>query len=573
MALPSSWTTVDPAAWAADEPLPSALLQQGAINGRYLNIEHTRSATIGYDNAWRPIMCGAIPPGDTESSFERVCIPYLWDPRGASTVTVTVSVEMFIPSGTGSFVLNAHWQEITDFTDRAVRTRAVPTINSGSNATISAIGNSIETLTLNLSSRVNVARSGPIIIWLVGTSSETSTPAVFGTLNSINQILCRSAEVTTGSGNISNDTQPERVLYFYSTNAAGKEDTVLPNRRQVIRQEVGQADDTGDDIVYIWPPYADSNSVTNGLVLSQSLGDPTPAFVELTSLKIHGVSFTDVTEELAEYGTMLDAGQGPGSRAIRYLYSLSTAPWMDRTPVHAIGAVADMSKLDDYDTTTPISQVFPSVLVTDTYQAIASAYLQHRDVFQAPGSTSDVTRVGIRVRALVVLELDSSEIRPMVPAFDEQSLNLLGSLGGFDVSFSLLAESETGGSQTAGGDQVFPMTPIGYSSNPRAGGNDINRCAAMLDLKRAMSSATLGWKGTDRENHAHTLFGALPESSWADCITTLVDLYVEDATVSQRVITMQCRIDGTIHPGTRIHLLSWLVTHTENTAEVAVVGV
>jgi len=575
MTLPSTWSTIDPAVWDADQPLHSAVLQRGAINGRYIHKTHTRGASVAYDADNRPLMCGAIPPTGAPDTFERVCIPYLWEPDAdVATISVTVSLEMFIPSGTGSLVVNCFWVPLAWLMSRKVGESRLPLPldRRSTPVTLSATGDSFETFSLDMTRYTG----GPIVIWLTAKSSETSTAAVHATSNSTNFIRTRTVEVDDTSGAITSDLAPARLQYLFE---GASEGSIFPRRRQVIRQEANSADISSDDIVYIWPPYdgaVDNIALTQAVALGKT---PRPVFTELTSIKIYGVSILDVIPVPPEYGTMMDAGQGPGSKVAQYLYDQAAVPSLSRTQVHTLGSLPDVGIVDDFDAATPVSNVYDSteVNVSGTTYDVQTAYLQHRDEFLPPSASSDLTRTGITVLALVALEIGPYAGNPRAKTFDEQFLAFGNDpdLLSFDVDFRITMSAETGGTTTSGDRVTYRMTPVGYDSGLDAPREEINLFAALLDLQRGISNGTTGNRGTARNTHAHTLYGAMPESSWADSILTLVRVTVKDATASQRLLTLQARISGTPFrdAANRVHLLSWLVMDTPNILESGVEGV
>ena len=576
--LTPTWGVIDAAAWDDDKPLHSALLQRAAINGHYIQRHHTRSTSIGYDHGFRPIMCGAIPPGETSSQFERVCIPYLWQPNGATSIDVTVSYEMFIPSGTGTFVLDVFWQELRDFTSPPLRNARVPLTRGLSDGakTISSTGDGMHTFVLDISER-SPGQNNPIIIWVTGKSSETSTGASQGGLSSLERIRGRTIETdpTLRATAITNDAQPELVVYLFDD--ASNESTILPRRRQVIRMEEGISDDVSDDVIYTWPFYPDPRP--GELTTIKNKADPLPEFRPLTSLKLYGVLIEDQTPLLPDYGSKFNAGQGPGHVAAKELYLFARDPFLSRTPPHAIGSVADTTVLDDFVSlsTVPVSNVYPSVKVTSaaTWFDVSSAYLQHRNSFQPPDDPSDDVVIGVHVRALVVMLVPPSTERLWDIGYSSDRFDVLDATGSLDVSFRLKMSSETGSADDDGAAVEYKMLPLGHNSwmDARNDPDNNNRFASLVDMQRGVSDDTFGWDGSNANAHAHTLFGALPESSWADCAATYIDLYVTDGSSGQRLCTLQANILLAPIENVKIQLVTWLVTDTEYTDETNVEGV
>ena len=566
----ATWSVIDSAAWTDDETLSSALLQRSAQNGDYINVSHARAGTVGYDNAWRPVMCGAVGVDGAADSWERVCIPYLWDPLDAPTVTVRVSVEMVLPSGTGTFSLDVYWSEASKF-ERPRGTSLVPgdtTHQSDGASSLSASGDSIESFTLDLSTRAKVA-TGPIIVWVVGTSTETSVASV-ETGGVLTKIKTHTLEDSDTGGVILSATAPTRNVSLWEN--ASKQGDFWPLRKQVIRQEDGAVPTSNEDIVYVWPPYV--NSVyANAEIATASA--PQLSFKTLTSVYIYGVCIENVPAALPSYGSMLNAGVGPGSRAAQYLYSLSAVPWMQRTPVHAIGSISDVSVLDDFATSTPVNMVYPAVKVVAgaTWYNLASCYMQHRDLIQEVGASSDTTRIGVHIRALVVLDFSPSDAFPWdSPWFSDDALQQYVDDAASQVTFRVTMTDEDGSTSEVNGDAIeYLMTPMGHNSDPRIQGGTINLCAYLLNLQRGTDNTTTGYRGTNGNLHAHTLNGAMPESAWAQCIGTLIDVEVDDTQTDQRMATLQCKIASPLTL-THVHMLSWLVTSTEYTVESDVAG-
>jgi hypothetical protein len=274
---------------------------------------------------------------------------------------------------------------------------------------------------------------------------------------------------------------------------------------------------------------------------------------------------------------MLDAGQGPGSKAAQYLYRLSTTPFMRRTQIHGVGVVQDTAAVDDFDAATPVTTAYISTAIAagSTWYDVQTAYIQHRDTFQAPQTTATLTRTGIRLRALVALVLAPSAIKPNGKVFGAQEIALgnRSDLRSFDVGFRMTLGTEAGADVTTGTETVYRMTPVGHNSGPDVDSAIINHFAALVDMQRAISNGVTGYKGSAAKTHAHTLYGAMPESAWADSVMTFVDITIADATAGQRLMTMQASIDGVSISGTRVHVMAMLISDLEATMESEVGGV
>ena len=542
------------------------MLQMTAINARYLNIEHSRCASVAYDANDRPVMCGAIPFGDVKDTlYERVCIPFLWEPvsENPNQIEVVVSVQTFVPSGTGSFELDCAWAELKEYP--RIPASAARTASSVATLTTNN-AKSVETFTLDISSRVE---TGPLIIWLTGKSTETSTAATEGTAGDLKEFNGRIVELK--SATVTDAFRPAETMYFYES--AGKEGDNLPSRTQVIRREQSAGDTSTQDLVYVWPPI--SNSLRYN-TLTITAGD-LPAFKELTSVKLYGLSIRDVPPELDEYGTKLDAGKGPGFGAAQYIYQATTTPWLERTVVHSIGSTPNIGDTDDYTGSEPINNTFANLGLPTSWGTICGCYMQQRGVFRRSdtASTSQNSN-GLQVRALVAMTVEPLLVQEagIVSERRWDGGNIPSKLY-WDVDFRVRVSPDSGADTTSDTQTITFTSPLAQQSYPSLGAGVSG--ATLLDLKRGVEDAGSGWRGTSALAHAHTLCGAMPESAWGMTTVKLVDIQMNfDVAATQNTVILQCqRASASALPANRakIYVFAWLVTDQVYSSESDVVGI
>jgi len=543
MAIPETWRTVDDSAWTDDASLPSALLKRTVQCTRYLYKNNTRCATHVYDAAERPVMCGAYSGSPTPTSTDEwapdefVAIPFIWEPVDARTIRVTVSVDHIVPSGTGTFVLKAAWQELPDFR-AGMDTLDAPRIPTDSDhvspkVTLTTAGKSRVVLTLDVSKRL---LTGPLLVWVMGLSSITNAAKGKTAAGSLTKIRSRVIEVNDPT--FTTDTRPTLAIKL---NTPATVTTFAETVLQVTRLEVGAVLTSAEEAFSIWPfvDGADLDFQRRTSIKASGGSAGADLFTaDLTSVRLYGVSIEDIATSASDIEGMMDTGVGAGSTMAQIVYGGPSGLFLRRGAVHAIGSTANTTIKDNSNPTFTTARTFGAASIAGkaTWYPLGNASISYTDKYRLPGDAANKTRTGIRVRALVAFSASpawlttdsvfiSSSLRDHI-----QTANIsgVGEARMLDVSFRAVLADTSGLLVKTSPTILLTMEPLVWNSSLNVSpARDVNKFAAVMGMERAVTAGD-GWAGTYLLNRSHTHFDAPPMAAWDHSIAVLVDLLITD---------------------------------------------
>lgn len=201
--------------------------------------------------------------------------------------------------------------------------------------------------------------------------------AVLGTANDVPCIAVALKETTSKNSTLLPDMALGRQVLYHVHNALG-----------------------GDykHLLYVYPPIATRGSDNGSASIAganHNVGTDTLFKVDLGYVDVHSITIHDSSIAApASSGALLDAGESTSTAAARLLIKRAQREWLSRPRVHKIGSPPNNKELD-FTGVEPVNRASNSIVLSSSYQEIASATVGRESQFTQLGSNYERTQYAV----------------------------------------------------------------------------------------------------------------------------------------------------------------------------------